>query len=195
VVVAAGIAVLLLALTGGRAVLRTTVANVEEHFVIEPDEPGYVELVEATPTLLSLHTHNGALAGVAFMALTGIDAGGGVVLLRRGIEPAMGKWVFPGGYVDRGESTTEAAVRETREESHLEVETRSLLGVYSYPRSPNVIIVYVAEVVGGALAAGDESTEAGTFPLGRIPWDELAFPSTVEALREFERLYGQGQVC
>ena len=120
---------------------------------------------------------------------------GGVVLLRRGIEPAMGKWVFPGGYVDRGESTIEAAVRETREESHLEVATRSLLGVYSYPKSPNVIIVYVADVVGGTLAAGDESTEAGTFPLSRIPWDELAFSSTVEALKDFGRLYGEGEVC
>ena len=119
----------------------------------------------------------------------------GVVLLRRGIEPAMGKWVFPGGYVDRGESTTEAAVRETREESRLEVVTRSLLGVYSYPGSPNVIIVYVADVVGGTLAAGDESTEAGTFPLSRIPWDDLAFPSTVEALKEFVRLCGAGEIC
>lgn len=119
----------------------------------------------------------------------------GVVLLRRGIEPAMGKWVFPGGYVDRGESTAEAAVRETREESGLEVVTRSLLGVYSYPGSPNVIIVYVAEVAGGALTAGDESTEAGTFPLSRIPWDDLAFPSTVEALKDFGRLYGKGEVC
>ena len=120
---------------------------------------------------------------------------GGVVLLRRGIEPAMGKWVFPGGYVDRGESTAEAAVRETREESGLEVVTRSLLGVYSYSGSPNVIIVYVAEVAGGALTAGDESTEAGTFPLSRIPWDDLAFPSTVEALKDFGRLYGEGEVC
>ena len=120
---------------------------------------------------------------------------GGVVLLRRGIEPAMGKWVFPGGYVDRGESTAEAAVRETREESGLEVVTRSLLGVYSYSGSPNVIIVYVAEVAGGALTAGDESTEAGTFPLSRIPWDDLAFPSTVEALKDFGRLYGKGEVC
>ena len=120
---------------------------------------------------------------------------GGVVLLRRGIEPAMEKWVFPGGYVDRGESTMEAAVRETREESHLEVVTRSLLGVYSYPKSPNVIIVYVAEVMGGTLTAGDESTEAGTFPASRIPWDELAFQSTVEALQDFGRLYGKGEIC
>jgi len=58
-----------------------------------------------------------------------------------------------------------------------------------------VIIVYVADVVGGTLAAGDESTEAGAFPLSRVPWDDLAFPSTVEALKDFGRLYGEGELC
>ena len=80
-VVAAGIAVLVLALEGGRAVLTRTVEPVDEEIVLEPDEPGYLELVAATPTLLSLHTHDGSLTGVAFMARTGISAGGGVVLL------------------------------------------------------------------------------------------------------------------
>ncbi len=56
---------------------------------------------------------------------------GGVVLLRRGVEPAIGKWVFPGGYVDRGESVQEAAVRETLEESRLRVELDGLIDVYS----------------------------------------------------------------
>src|SRR3990167_7336171 len=72
---------------------------------------------------------------------------GRVALLRRGVEPAFGKWVFPGGYVDRGESGRGAAVRETREEANVEVRLRGLLNVYSYPRSPNVIVVYAAEVV------------------------------------------------
>ena len=72
---------LILALVGGRAVLNQTVEPVEEEIVLEPDEPGYLELVGATPTLLSLHTDNGHLTGVAFMARTGISAGGGVVLL------------------------------------------------------------------------------------------------------------------
>ena len=80
-VVAAGIAVLILALEGGRAVLNRTVEPVEEEIVLEPDEPGYLEFVGATPTMLSLHTDGGSLAGVAFMARTGISAGGGVVLL------------------------------------------------------------------------------------------------------------------
>jgi len=118
-----------------------------------------------------------------------------IVLLRRGIEPAMGQWVFPGGYVDRGESVMDAAIRETREESDLEVVVRQLLGVYSYTQSPNIIIVYVAEVVAGELRAGDESVEAATFPMSRIPWGELAFPSTADALRDFARLHYPDELC
>jgi ADP-ribose pyrophosphatase YjhB (NUDIX family) len=114
---------------------------------------------------------------------------GGIVLLKRGVEPAMGKWVFPGGYVDRGESVQEAAVRETKEESQIEVKLGPLLNVYSYSRSPNVIVVYTADVLGGELAAGDESVEAGIFALTEIPWDNLAFDSTRDALNDYIRLY------
>lgn len=114
---------------------------------------------------------------------------GGIVLLKRGVEPAMGKWVFPGGYVDRGESVQEAAVRETREESQIDVQLGPLLNVYSYSRSPNVIVVYTADAVGGELAAGDESVEAGIFARTEIPWDDLAFDSTTDALNDYIKLY------
>lgn len=114
---------------------------------------------------------------------------GGIVLLKRGVEPAMGKWVFPGGYVDRGESVQEAAVRETREESQIDVQLGPLLDVYSYSRSPNVIVVYTADAVGGELAAGDESVEAGIFARTEIPWDDLAFDSTRDALNDYIKLY------
>jgi ADP-ribose pyrophosphatase YjhB (NUDIX family) len=114
---------------------------------------------------------------------------GGIVLLKRGVEPAMGKWVFPGGYVDRGESVQEAAIRETKEESQIEVKLGPLLNVYSYPRSPNVIIVYAAEVAGGELAAGDESVEARVFAPAEIPWEKLAFDSTKDALKDYIGLY------
>ena len=92
IVVAAGLAVLLLAREGGRAVLDTRFETVQEPIVLQPDEPGYLELVGVTPTLLLLHTHNGELAGVAFMASTGIDAGGGIVLLPADLlaEPGVG---------------------------------------------------------------------------------------------------------
>ena len=114
---------------------------------------------------------------------------GRIVLLKRGVEPAMGKWVFPGGYVDRGESVHEAAIRETKEESQMDVKLGPLLNVYSYPGSPNIIVVYAAEAVGGKLAAGDESVEARVFAPMEIPWEDLAFDSTKDALKDYIKLY------
>jgi ADP-ribose pyrophosphatase YjhB (NUDIX family) len=123
------------------------------------------------------------VAGTIFM----LD--GGIVLLKRGVEPELGKWVFPGGYVDRGESVRDAAVRETKEESQLEVKLGPLLNVYTYPGSPNVIIVYTAEVVSGKLAAADESLDARNFAPNELPWGDLAFESTKDALKDYVKLY------
>lgn len=119
---------------------------------------------------------------------TVVSQEGRVLLLRRGIEPAYGKWVFPGGFVDRGEGIEDAAIRETREESNLEVRISRLLNIYSYPGNPVIVIVYVGEVVGGQASAGDETLEARLFEPEAIPWRDLAFPSTVRALKEYLRL-------
>ena len=108
-----------------------------------------------------------------------------VVLVRRAIEPGYGRWVFPGGYVDRGEEVRVAAVREAREEAGLDIRLGELINVYSYPGRAPVIIVYAATVVGGCLACDDEGLEARFFAPDDIPWNELAFRSTHEALREF----------
>ena len=110
---------------------------------------------------------------------------GGIVMVRRSIEPGYGKWVFPGGYVDRGERVEQAAAREMLEESGVEVQVDSLLGVYSYEHRPIVVIVYTGKVTGGVLVAADESLEAEAFAPEDIPWGELAFPSTFEALRDY----------
>lgn len=109
---------------------------------------------------------------------------GHVVLVRRAIEPGYGKWVFPGGYVDRGEQVHAAAVREAREETGLEVRLEQLVNVYSYEGRTPIIIVYSATLVGGCLACDDEGLEAAFFAPDAIPWEELAFRSTHEALRE-----------
>jgi len=114
-----------------------------------------------------------------------IEDDGGIVLLRRSIEPGYGKWVFPGGYVDRGERVEDAAVRETLEECCLQARIRSLLGVYSYPGRPIVVVVYIADVVGGVLEAADEALEARRFTPDQIPWGDLAFTSTYDALADF----------
>src|SRR5882724_4995715 len=119
--------------------------------------------------------------------------GNRIVLLKRGIEPSYGKWVFPGGFLDRGERVEEAAIRETWEEVNLKVEVTRLLNVYSYPGYPVVVIVYLARVVGGQLQAMDETLEVRTFALAEVPWDELAFPSTRDALTENVALVGAGR--
>jgi 8-oxo-dGTP diphosphatase len=108
-----------------------------------------------------------------------------IVLVRRAIEPGYGLWVFPGGYVDRGEEITVAATREAREESGLEVRLDGLINIYSYPGRPIVVVVYKASVVSGELRIDDESLEAGLFSRSEIPWDRLAFRSTHEALEDF----------
>lgn len=122
-------------------------------------------------------------------ACTISEVDGGIVLLRRDIEPGRGKWVFPGGFVDLGEPVPDAAVRETREEASLEVSLIGILDVYSFAPFEVAVVVYAAEVKGGELAPSAESSEARCFPPEQLPWDELAFESTRAALRDYVRRF------
>ena len=106
-------------------------------------------------------------------------------MVKRAIEPGYGKWVFPGGYVDRGEEITLAAIREAREEAGLDVRLDHLVNIYSYAGRSPVIVVYAATMISGELATDDEGLEIREFGLDEIPWDNLAFRSTHEALRDY----------
>jgi ADP-ribose pyrophosphatase YjhB (NUDIX family) len=108
-----------------------------------------------------------------------------LVLVRRAIEPGYGLWVFPGGYVDRGERLLDAALREAREESGLEIRIDRLVNVYSYGGASPIVIVYAATMVGGQLCTDDECLEARLFAPDEIPWDRLAFRSTREGLQHY----------
>lgn len=121
-----------------------------------------------------------------------IELHGKIVLLKRGIEPQKGKWVIPGGYVDRGEVVKEAAIRETEEECGLKTRIKHLLGVYSYPDRLVVVVAYVAEYLSGELILGDESLELALYSLEDIPWNKLAFPSTKDALKDYCHLKNVG---
>lgn len=113
------------------------------------------------------------------------DQDGRVVLVRRAIEPGYGLWVFPGGYVDRGEEVTAAAIREAKEESGLDIRLDGLVNIYSYPGRPLVVIVYAATRTGGELCVDEESLEARWFAPADIPWAHLAFQSTREGLSQY----------
>jgi 8-oxo-dGTP diphosphatase len=120
---------------------------------------------------------------------TVVEYNGGIVLLRREIDPRAGYWVYPGGFVDRGETVESAACRETREEVGLDVEVTGHLGTYSFTDSEVVVVTYAARVIGGAPIVGDESLEVATFSPHEIPWEDLAFPSTRLALIDYLRLH------
>lgn len=90
---------------------------------------------------------------------------GGVVLIRRKNEPFEGQWALPGGFVDVGETVENAAVREAKEETSLDVELVRLIGVYSEPdrdpRGHNVSIAFLARITGGEMKADTDASEVG----------------------------------
>ena len=101
----------------------------------------------------------------------------------RGFDPAQGRWTFPGGFVDLGESVEDAAHRETNEELRILIELGPLVGVYSRAEDRVVLIVFLARALGRPQTT-PEATEVRSFAAAEIPWDELAFWSTHQALRD-----------
>ncbi len=85
----------------------------------------------------------------------------------------------------RGEPLTDAAIREAREECGLEVRLDALVNIYSYAGRAPVIVVYAATALGGQLCVDEECLEAVEVEPAGIPWDDLAFQSTREGLRDY----------
>ena len=115
-----------------------------------------------------------------------------VLLVRRGIEPGYGRWVFPGGHVDRGETVEAAALRETREECGALAELDELVGLYSYAGRPVVIAVFRAHLLPGSPepAPADETLEVGWFTAEEVSKVPLAFRSSADSLGKlFGRAY------
>jgi ADP-ribose pyrophosphatase YjhB (NUDIX family) len=111
------------------------------------------------------------------------NAAGEVILLRRGFAPGKGLWTFPGGFVDLGESTEQAARRETMEELRIEVDLGPLVGVYSRPEDRVVLVVYAAAALGEPQTT-PEAVEVRAFSPEQVPYEDLAFWSTEAALRD-----------
>lgn len=92
---------------------------------------------------------------------------GQILLVQRGVEPLKGFWSPPGGHIEWNESAEEAAVRETREETGIQVRCTGLLGVFSQANAGKIAIVYNGEIVGGELQAGDDALAVGYFDCQR----------------------------
>lgn len=116
-----------------------------------------------------------------------------VLLCRRAIEPRLGLWTLPAGFMELDETLDEAARRETREEACAEVELDKLYLVFALPHANQVHMHYLARLTEPRFAPGIESLETGLFSEADIPWDELAFETVRRTLRYYfaDRVLGE----
>jgi 8-oxo-dGTP diphosphatase len=107
-----------------------------------------------------------------------------VLLARRKIEPARGKWTLPVGFVDAGEDPKDAARRECQEETGLSVQIGELLDVIyglEHPRGAHIVLFYRAEIIAGEIKPGDDVDEVAFYSRNNLP--ELAFSTTRKILQ------------
>ena len=98
-----------------------------------------------------------------------------VLMCRRAIEPRLGLWTVPAGFMENGETTTEAATRETLEEANARIAVGDLYSMYSVPYINQVHLIFRAELLDLDFGPGQESLEVRLFSEPEIPWDEIAF--------------------
>ncbi len=108
---------------------------------------------------------------------------GRILICRRAIEPRRGYWTIPAGFLENGETMEAGAARECFEEALATVEIGPLLAVANVPEACQVHVFFRARLAKPEFGAGEESLEAKLVDPADIPWDELAFPSTVYALQ------------
>lgn len=108
-----------------------------------------------------------------------------VLLCRRAIEPRRGFWTLPAGYMENGETTEEAALRETWEEALAKVSNQELYMLFNLPHINQVYMFFRGDLVDQAYGVGEESLEVRLFSEAEIPWDELAFPTVGKTLKQY----------
>jgi ADP-ribose pyrophosphatase YjhB (NUDIX family) len=116
-----------------------------------------------------------------------VSVGDRIMLCRRAIEPRMGYWTLPAGYLELNETPAEGAAREARARIAID----ALLAVFSIPRISQVQLIYRATLAEPGFEPGPESLEVVLFDWANIPWGELAFPSVRWALDEYKARLGQ----
>ena len=110
-----------------------------------------------------------------------------VLLVKRAHPPRIGWWCIPAGYMEWKEHPRETTARELAEETGLQIKITSLFDVYSGtddPRSNAVLILYLADVVGGVMKPNDDALDVRYFPFERLP-EKIAFAAHIEALDDY----------
>ena len=110
---------------------------------------------------------------------------GRILLCRRAIEPRLGYWTIPAGFMENGETSQEGARRESREEALAEVEIGSLLAVVHVLHADQVHVMFRAHLPAPQFGAGAESLEVMLCDEADVPWQDIAFRSVDFALRRY----------
>ncbi|MDX1443491.1 MAG: NUDIX hydrolase [Gammaproteobacteria bacterium] len=110
---------------------------------------------------------------------------GRILLCKRAIEPRLGYWTLPAGFMENGETIEEAAARETMEEACAIVRVESLYTVINVPHISQVHMMYLGRLEGPGHRPGPESLETELLLPEEIPWEELAFPSVRFTLESY----------
>jgi ADP-ribose pyrophosphatase YjhB (NUDIX family) len=108
-----------------------------------------------------------------------------VLLCRRNIEPRLGLWTLPAGFLELGETTAAGALRETDEEAGANIELLGLFTVLNVVRVGQVHLFYRARMLDTTLAPGPETQEARLFREHEVPWDQIAFRTVRQTLEHF----------
>ena len=110
---------------------------------------------------------------------------GRILLCRRAIEPRHGLWTLPAGFMENGETTPEAAARETLEEANALVQVGDLYSIYNIPYINQVYMLFRARLLNLDFSPGVESLEVALFAESEIPWDTMAFRAVSMTLNNF----------
>jgi ADP-ribose pyrophosphatase YjhB (NUDIX family) len=118
-----------------------------------------------------------------------------VLLCKRAIEPRYGFWTLPAGFMEIGETTAQGAARETLEEAGARVRMGELFSMMNVPHVHQVHLFYLADLADLDIEAGEESLEVKLVTEAEVPWDDLAFPTVIETLRQFFQERAAGRIA
>jgi len=121
-----------------------------------------------------------------------VEHEGAILMCRRAIEPRLGFWTLPAGFLELGETTFEGAARETREEAQAEVADAELFSMIDVTHIGQIHMFYRARLAGSHYGAGQESQQVAFMHEHEIDWSQLAFPTIYRTLSHYfaDRTHG-----
>ena len=108
-----------------------------------------------------------------------------ILLCKRAIEPRVGLWTVPAGFLENGESLLQGAWRETKEETQAEVDMKEILTIFNIPQINQIYVIYRADIEDNSYGPTSESLDVQLFSYDEVPWEELAFPFVPKTINHY----------